>query len=155
VTPLLTLYRLSRYRPERDAQPARARRPGPTNHEAAAEAATDGLDQPMLAARSSGVDDGRAATHDRDASGHVEANLPDVAWISRRDGTRAPGDLEDQAARYDPSRHELTINVDFRAITDMTAYWRQRYEGVPGSRAVIEAQVCEWCEQLLVEVATR
>ena len=26
--------------------------------------------------------------------------LPDVAWISRRDGTRAAGDLEDQDARY-------------------------------------------------------
>jgi hypothetical protein len=26
--------------------------------------------------------------------------LPDVAWISRRDGTRAVGDLEDQDARY-------------------------------------------------------
>jgi hypothetical protein len=34
----------------------------------------------------------------------------------------------------------------------MIGYWRRRYEGVPGARAVIEAQVCEWCEQVLVEV---
>ena len=48
------------------------------------------------------------------------ADLPDVAWVSARDRSRAPGDLEDQAARYHPGRHELTINADFRAITDLT-----------------------------------
>ena len=78
--------------------------------------------------------------------------LPDVAWISARDGSRAPGDLEDQAARYHPGRHELTINADFRAISDLIAHWRRRYQGVPGARPVIEAQVREWCEQVLVEV---
>ena len=79
-------------------------------------------------------------------------DLPDVAWISGRDGTRALGDLEDQAARYHPSRHELTINADFRAITDLIGHWRRRYQGVPGARTVIEGQVHEWCEQVLVEV---
>ncbi len=79
-------------------------------------------------------------------------DLPDVAWISARDGTRAAGDLEDQAARYHPARHELTINADFRAINDLTTHWRDRYQGVPGAHAVIEAQVREWCEQVLVEV---
>ena len=79
-------------------------------------------------------------------------DLPDVAWISARDGSRAPGDLEDQAARYHPGRHELTINADFRAITDLITHWQDRYQGVPGARAVIEAHVREWCEQILVEV---
>ena len=78
--------------------------------------------------------------------------LPDVAWISARDGSRATGDLEDQAARYHPGRHELTINADFRAITDLIGHWRRRYQGVPGARQVIEAQVREWCEQILIEV---
>jgi hypothetical protein len=58
-------------------------------------------------------------------------DLPHAAWISRRDGTRAVGDLEDQAARYHPARHELTINADFRAITDMKTYWRDRYRTIP------------------------
>jgi hypothetical protein len=49
-------------------------------------------------------------------------DLTDVAWVSARDGSRAPGDLEDQAARYQSARHELTINADFRAITDLTAH---------------------------------
>ena len=79
-------------------------------------------------------------------------DLPDVAWISARDGSRAPGDLEDQAARYHPGRHELTINADFRAITDLITHWQDRYKGIPGARAVIEAHVREWCEQILVEV---
>ena len=79
-------------------------------------------------------------------------DLPDVAWISARDGTRAPGDLEDQAARYHPARHELTVNADFRAINDLTTHWHHRYPGVPGAHAVIEAHVREWCEQVLVEV---
>ena len=89
---------------------------------------------------------------DHDALSTAIVDLPDVAWISARDATRAPGDLEDQAARYHPARHELTINADFRAITDLIAHWRARYRGVPGAHATIEAQVREWCEQILVEV---
>ncbi len=73
-------------------------------------------------------------------------------WISARDGSRAPRDLEDQAARYHPGRHELTINADFRAITDLITHWQDRYKSVPGARAVIEPHVREWCEQILVEV---
>ncbi|MGZ6693448.1 MAG: hypothetical protein ACXVHQ_39395 [Solirubrobacteraceae bacterium] len=38
------------------------------------------------------------------------------------------------------------------AINDLIAHWRRRYQGVPGARLVIESQVCEWCEQILVEV---
>ena len=83
---------------------------------------------------------------------HPTVSLPDVAWISARDGSRATGDLEDQAARYHPGRHELTINADFRAITDLTTHWQARYRGVAGAHAVIDAQVREWCEQILVEV---
>ncbi len=89
--------------------------------------------------------------HD-EASPHRIVSLPDVAWISARDGSRAPRDLEDEAARYHPGRHELTINADFRAITDLITRWQDRYRGIPGARGVIEAQVREWCEQILVEV---
>ena len=89
--------------------------------------------------------------HD-EASPHRIVSLPDVAWISARDGSRAPRDLEDEAARYHPGRHELTINADFRAITDLITHWQDRYRGIPGARGVIEVQVREWCEQILVEV---
>ena len=38
------------------------------------------------------------------------------------------------------------------AITDLITHWQDRYKGIPGARAVIEAHVREWCEQILVEV---
>jgi hypothetical protein len=79
-------------------------------------------------------------------------DLPDVACVSARDGSRAPGDLENKAARYHPGRHELTITADFAAITDLSAHWQDRYKDMPGARAVIEAHAREWCEQVLVEV---
>jgi hypothetical protein len=98
--------------------------------------------------------DGEApnAGRDREDAADAVVDLPDVAWISARDGTRVPGDLEDQAARYHPARHELTVNADFRAINDLTTHWQLRYQGVPGARVVIDALVREWCEQVLVEV---
>ena len=159
---ILPLYRLSRYRPTRPhnprpdepatARPANEstgppapRRPAPSNEPAA---------HPTSASVQRQPDHSQAPADDRGDDGPSIAivDLPDVAWISARDATRAPGDLEDQAARYHPARHELTINADFRAITDLLAHWRGRYRGVPGADAMIEAQVREWCEQILVEV---
>ena len=46
-------------------------------------------------------------------------------WITARDGSRAAGDVEDQAARYHPGRHELTINGDFRVITDLITHGKK------------------------------
>jgi hypothetical protein len=89
--------------------------------------------------------------HEKEHS-HPIVSLPDVAWITARDGSRGVGDLEDQAARYHPGRHELTVNADFRAISDLITHWRRRYQGVPGAYAVIDARVREWCEQVLVEL---
>jgi hypothetical protein len=86
------------------------------------------------------------------AEAKIAAQLPDVVWVSLRDGTRAPGDLEDQAARYHLDRHELTVNADFRVFTDMTSRWLRHYRGIPGARSIIETLVREWFEQALVEV---
>jgi hypothetical protein len=85
-------------------------------------------------------------------TGEPDLELPDVAWVSAANGSRAPGDLEDQAARYRAERHQLTINGDFRAFRDMVKRWAREYDGVPGARAVIEPLVREWFEQALVEV---
>jgi hypothetical protein len=163
VVSILPLYRLSRYRPtqpprpstatsDRDDRPTRtprAKRAAPTARPSkdADRTITGDAVSPDAADREL-PEDGR----DHEAGSPEIVDLPDVAWISAHDGTRAPGDLEDQAARYHPARHELTINADFRAITDLTNHWRERYQGVPDAHAVIEAQVREWCEQVLVEV---
>jgi len=165
VTAILPLYRLSRYRPsarprqtppiqppasERDhpphtptTEPVTSRRR--TAAGAAAAPAPDERPQEALPEPpAEDPDDGQQS--------YPTVSLPDVAWISARDGSRATGDLEDQAARYHLDRHELTINADFRAITDLTTHWQARYRGVAGARALIDAQVREWCEQILVEV---
>jgi len=166
VSAILPLYRLSRYRPTRtqsqtQAEQATARPPDETTVTAVERSASPSTGPTV---HPTGASLQRKPNHslagvqapaddpDQDALSPAVVDLPDVAWISARDATRAPGDLEDQAARYHPARHELTINADFRAITDLTAHWRTRYRGVPGAHATIEAQVREWCEQVLVEV---
>ena len=165
VSAILPLYRLSRYRPtqpptQRPVQPnasrTRNRRTSPqsTTPDANTALAPDRRRAPWQAEPTSDGTSDTPHTRDSHNEGPTESmvGLPDVAWISARDGSRARGDLEDQAARYHPGRHELTINADFRAISDLIAHWQARYRRVPGAHAVIDAQVREWCEQILIEV---
>jgi hypothetical protein len=168
----LPLYHISRYRAPRLSQPpalggtgtpptgepAPAQLPGTSAAEHArnrANAPPD-ADQPPAdpaAQPETSADAELGAPVDRElAETKIAAQLPDVVWVSLRDGTRAPGDLEDQAARYHLDRHELTINADFRVFTDMTARWVRQYRGIPGARTIIETLVREWFEQALVEV---
>ena len=164
VNAILPLYQLSSYRPTRPP-----RQTATHSTKAAGDHSTDTPARPRPPARQpcpdgAGGPPGREHAHGEpppnrpiedahdEASPHRIVSLPDVAWISARDGSRAPRDLEDEAARYHPGRHELTINADFRAITDLITHWQDRYRGIPGARGVIEAQVREWCEQILVEV---
>ena len=164
VTAILPLYRLSRYRP--NARPRQAPIQPPTDERnlppdtptteptaSRRRTAADAAAAPAPGERpQEALPEPPAEDPDDEQQSHPTVSLPDVAWISARDGSRATGDLEDQAARYHPGRHELTINADFRAITDLIAHWYDRYRGVAGARTAIEAQVHEWCEQILVEV---
>jgi hypothetical protein len=164
VSAILPLYRLSRYRPTRPAgQPATtatdrcdgslARAPATGSLPRPGHPAKDGASAPAESERVYKQSrEPLTMDSDREENSDSMVGMPDVAWISARDDSRAPGDLEDQAARYHPGRHELTINADFRAISDLIAHWRRRYQGVPGARTAIESQVREWCEQILVEV---
>jgi hypothetical protein len=163
VASILPLYRLSHYRPTRaaGASPATSDRDDPPTRTRRTKVAAPNTGPSKDAdsiitndAASPDPADGAPPADGRDRGDVTDAivDLPDVVWISARDGTRAAGDLEDQAARYHSARHELTINGDFRAIKDLTAHWRDRYTGIPGAHAVIDAQVREWCEQVLIEV---
>ena len=166
ISAIMPLYQLSRYRPTRPPPPRSApeNTSSTTNErvnqrQADRELSPAQLPDPVRAgedpeAKRNPVGERRSAD---EPGPRPTVDLPDVAWITARDGSRAAGDLEDQAARYHPGRHELTINGDFRAITDLLTHWQDRYKGIPGARAVIEAHVREWCEQILVEVvlATR
>ena len=164
VTAILPLYRLSRYRPiarprEAPMLPATGERNQPPDTSIIAPAAlrrgtvADAAAAPAPGERAHQPSADPTAEDQRDErQPHATVSLPDVAWISARDGSRVIGDLEDQAARYHLDRHELTINADFRAITDLISHWQDRYRGIAGARTAIEAQVREWCEQILVEV---
>ncbi len=146
----LPLYALSRYWPPRLA-PTRETATGgdsATVHVDASRPASQAPPRPEDPV--DGAQEDLAAVETEASESAVD--LPDVAWISTRDGTRAPGDLEDRAARYHAGRHKLTVNADFRVIADMTGHWTRRYRATPGARPVIEAQAREWCEQTLVEV---
>ena len=154
VTAILPLYRLSRYRPPRppdrpSPKPATGSpKAEPANHvaEPSAPSTHEPTTHPLSAssrgAAAPGWAGGESPGVEADPEAHslTTVDMPDVAWISARDRTPAPGDLEDQAARYHPSRHELTINTDFRAINDLITHWCHRYQGVPGARTVIEAR---------------
>ena len=161
VNSILPLYQLSRYRPPRPPTPRSGRANASSTtvgragrQQAGREASGAPITDPVRApADPAATRDQIGEQHSGDEPGSRSmADLPDVAWISARDGSRAPGDLEDQAARYHPGRHELTINADFRAINDLIKHWHNRYRGIPGAKTVVEAQVREWCEQTLVEV---
>jgi hypothetical protein len=76
---------------------------------------------------------------------------PDARWITTADGSRSSGDLEDRAARYLPDQNLLLINGDFRAFTDMTDRWVDRYSNVPGCKAAVTDVTREWFEQQLIE----
>jgi len=153
VSAIMPLYQLSRYRPARPPRQAPIESPaGGAGDELAGRPATrpQARRSPPTAAtrgtpasedHSHGGSDRKPSVEladDHPGPGAV-VDLPDVAWISTRDGSRAIGDLEDQAARYHLQRHELTINADFRAVTDLISHWQDRYRGIAGARPVIEA----------------
>lgn len=77
--------------------------------------------------------------------------LPRCRWVTVADGTRAPGDLEDRAGRYDHATDTLTINADYRPIVALTRHFDALYGGAPGAAQTIEAVVREWCETALCE----
>jgi len=76
---------------------------------------------------------------------------PKVQWISVKDGTRTPPDLEDRAAKYLPQQNMLMINGDFRVFNDMVDRWCHKYSHASGAKSVVESVVREWFEQQLVE----
>jgi hypothetical protein len=81
----------------------------------------------------------------------IVSREPEVRWISAENGTRAPSDLEDRAARYIAQQDMILANADFRVFNDMAERWYRKYRHVPGARDVIKDVVQEWFEQQLVE----
>jgi hypothetical protein len=80
-----------------------------------------------------------------------EMNEPRTTWISEKDRSRVPPELEDRVAKFHLEANLITINADFRVIVDMIERWSATYSHVPGAHAYVEDVVHEWFEQELVE----
>src|SRR5206468_1381367 len=77
--------------------------------------------------------------------------FPRWQWISFKDGTRVPPDLEDKAARFLLDQNLLLINADFRVFEDMIAKWHKEFGGGDAVKKTVEEVVRTWFGQALVE----
>ena len=77
--------------------------------------------------------------------------FPVTKWVSVKDQTRAPGDLEDRAAKYLLDQNVLLVNADFRVYVDMIERWCTEYRGNPAITEIVTDAVRGWFEQALVE----
>ena len=84
-------------------------------------------------------------------SAEAQSAYPKTVWISREDGTRAQGFLEDRAAAYLPEQNLLQINRDFSVFADTIAYCSRGLVADEGAQKVIRDTVYSWYEQALVE----
>jgi hypothetical protein len=78
-------------------------------------------------------------------------NEPKTQWVSVDDGTRAPPDLDDRAAKFLVQQNLLMINSDFCVFTDMIDRWNGAYSHIPGADSTVKEAVHEWFEQQLIE----
>ncbi|QSN63507.1 MULTISPECIES: hypothetical protein [unclassified Caballeronia] len=78
--------------------------------------------------------------------------FPRIRWISRAEGTRDQGDLEDRAAKYLRKDNLILVNSDFRIFRDMVTRWSAQFSSTPGASGTVNEVVREWFEQSLVEV---
>ncbi|HJY84501.1 MAG TPA: ATP-binding protein [Candidatus Binatia bacterium] len=77
--------------------------------------------------------------------------FPSVQWVSVKDGTRNPGDIEDRAARFLLDQNVLQINADFRVFTDMISYWSREMGSKTAVSEIVQDAVRGWFEQALIE----
>ena len=77
--------------------------------------------------------------------------FPRVQWVSLKDGTRNPGDIEDRAARFMLEQNVLQINADFRVFGDMTNYWNREIGAKAGVGEIVQDAVRNWFAQALIE----
>jgi len=77
--------------------------------------------------------------------------FPHVTWVSRKDGTREYGDIEDRAAKFLPDQNLLLVNADFRVFDDMIGFFEKQFADVQGVTDLARETVRAWFEQTLVE----
>ena len=77
--------------------------------------------------------------------------FPEVTWVTIKDGSRVPPDLDDRAAKYIDDMNRLIINADFRVFTDMIDYWNRILGGGSAVQDAVTKAVRHWFQQALEE----
>jgi hypothetical protein len=154
--PFLDLFKVSRYRPAPngtisidDQITVRG------GHPKRASAATSGAPSSGQSGGEGGTAGGVYAIFQKEGGKPGEKVHPDpfpeVKWISVRDGSRVPGDLEDRAAKFLGDQNLLLINSDFRVFADMVKKFVKDYGGNPALADKVEDSVQAWFGQALIE----
>lgn len=77
--------------------------------------------------------------------------VPEVKWVSTKDGSRVSPDLEDRAGKFLMDQNQLLINADFRVFTDMINRFNKELGGSPGVNDIVTKAVQTWFQQTLME----
>ena len=80
--------------------------------------------------------------------------FPKVTWVSKADGNRVDGELDDRAASYYPDDYMIKANGDFIGFLDLICHFNKEYNssGDDEHAEFIKSTVSEQFEQLLTEV---
>lgn len=77
--------------------------------------------------------------------------FPQTRWVTVKDGSRVPPDLEDRAAKFHLDQNLLMINGDFRVFTDMINKCNRDLGGDTAVNEIVTAAVQTWFQQALEE----
>jgi len=155
---IMELYKVSRYRPTADGR-LKIDLDGLTHGGSPGAAAGERItsDTPVVRERPQpgGKEGNIYALFERKGGapgGEVQPDMfPKVDWVSVSDGSRAPEDMEDRAAKYLADQNRLLINADFRVFMDMAKHLMQNYRQIAAAESVVKDAVQGWFEQALVE----
>jgi hypothetical protein len=76
---------------------------------------------------------------------------PKVIWVTAKNGTRTPPDLDDRAAKFLLDQNRLIVNGDFRVFTDMIERFKREFGGGSAVTDIITSSVRTWFQQMLME----
>lgn len=80
--------------------------------------------------------------------------FPTFRWVTLRDGTREPDEMEDRAATFLEKGNLIKANKDFQGFQDLISHYLDSYKQMPGAAEQIVDIVTEQFEQLLIETVT-
>ncbi len=78
-------------------------------------------------------------------------NIPEVVWVSQKDGTRSSGEMEDRAACYVANSNTIKANSDFRIFKDLTNFLSKERGTKVKIQPIVEEQLRSCFDLSLVQ----